>query len=148
MPLPTPPPCCNRDTVFSDPCQAITDGLLTIDTAPSYGITPGEFAVLTATCNISGGGGGGGDITIPTANLIAQVASTTNWLTAASTVIAAGATSVAVAISSDFTGDIAGGTIDPTKGVFSYSYEARAGGKLGAITVNRSAGSYQISKVV
>lgn len=48
--------CCVKDQIFTDPCQAITDGVLTERNYIAYGITPSGYANLIATCNISVGG--------------------------------------------------------------------------------------------
>lgn len=101
----------------------------------------GEIHALLAALLLieEGVSGGAGALTEQTATL-------SNWLTAG-TSVAAGATSVSVAVSADFAGTIAGGTIDPGL-ARSFSFEARSGGKLAAITITRSAGSFQIAKVV
>lgn len=103
------------------------------------------------------GGGGGGDVTVvnasgspvpvyaPAGGLVEETPALGNVQTGNSTV-AAGASSVAIVVSADFAGTIAGGTVDPNL-TRTISFQARAGGKLAAIAITRSAGSYVVSKV-
>lgn len=42
--------CCNKESILTDPCQAIADGVLTPANYQSYGITPGQYVLLVAQC--------------------------------------------------------------------------------------------------
>lgn len=44
--------CCTKDEVLQDPCQAITDGVLTDKNYASFGISTGEWLIILTNCQI------------------------------------------------------------------------------------------------